>query len=78
MRHALEDVLPFLLSHTAADTDDETGIVAFEPLQLAELAVNLLLCLVANATGIQQNQVSTVRLARDLIAETDEDARHAL
>jgi selenocysteine lyase/cysteine desulfurase len=42
------------------------------------LAVNLLLGLIANATGVQQNQVSTARLARDLIAKTNKDACQAL
>jgi hypothetical protein len=73
MRYTLKEVLTLLLSHTAADTNDKVRVMAFEPFELAQLAVDFLLGLIANATGVQQYEVSTARLARDLIAETYEN-----
>jgi hypothetical protein len=78
VRSTLKEVFPLLLGDAAAHPNNQLRVFAFEPFELAELAINLLLSLIANATGIQQDQVSTACLAGNLVTEGNQNASHAL
>ncbi len=60
MGHALEQVLPFLLRHAAADADDHAVAIVFKFLPTAQRAVNFLLGLVAHAASVEQNQIRRI------------------
>lgn len=46
-----------LLSHAAADADDQAGILLFELFQRADVAENALLGMFTHRTGVEQNQI---------------------
>jgi hypothetical protein len=78
MRDALKDTVPLLLGHTATDANDKVRVLTLEPLQVSKLTVDLLLGLVTDATGIEQDEISPACFIGDLIAETDQNARDTL
>ena len=61
VRRPLEDRFLVLLCHASHDTDHLSRIAFLHLADLAERAVNLLLRIFANATGVVQNAISLLR-----------------
>ena len=55
-------------SHTAADTDDEVGILCADVLVLADDGERLLLSMLTDGTGIHHDEIGIGGIRDDLIA----------
>ena len=61
MSNPFEKPVSFLLCNATANTYNDAGFLLFDFTPTAQCAVNLLLSLVADAAGIQQNQIRICR-----------------
>jgi hypothetical protein len=55
--HAFQNFFPFLLSHTAANANDESLFMALHPRKPTQQAEGLLFCLGPHRTGIDNNHI---------------------
>ena len=61
VRRPLEDQLLIFLGHAAEDADDLVGLLALGVLQPAQRAVDLVLGMLADAAGVEQDRVGVAR-----------------
>ena len=74
---ALEDALALLARDAAAHSDDELRAAKLEQPPLAQVGKNLLLRLLADRTGIEEDDVGLFRVGRDFeTVGLAEDVRH--
>ena len=67
-----------LVSHAAAQADDETGLFFLEPLQRAHVAEHPLLGVLAHGAGVEQDQVGVLGLIAQAVADIHQHAFDAL
>ena len=65
---AVDKAFAPVLSHTAHDPEDESRVFSFPGRHITGFANGLLFCLVADAAGIEQNDVGLVFMVHDGIA----------
>ena len=60
------DGVPFLAGHAATDANQEIGLVGLERTVAPQLAEDLLLRLLANGAGVQENEIGVLGAVRGL------------
>ena len=78
MRCPLDELVALLLRHTARDAKDQLRILTFQMLDLADLAVDLVLRRLPHAAGIQQDKIGSIHLLRPLITDCPQLPFHTL
>jgi hypothetical protein len=74
----LKQSLPFLLGETTSHTNNEFSLALFEGSETAQHAVYLVLWLLPNRTGIDQNDVGLMDISSCAIPERMEDLENFL
>ena len=78
IRGAFDDRLLILLRHTAADCNLEVGIGFLERSQETEIAVELIVCILADGTGIKDDQVWSGTLESRFVPSVQEKPSYTL
>ena len=72
----LDELVALLLCHTACDAQDQLWVLALQMLNLANLAIDLILSRFPHATGIQEYQIRLIHRIRTLIADCPQLSFH--
>src|SRR4030095_17053089 len=78
VRRPLLDALLLELRHAAHDADEEPGALFLEAPERAELRVHLVLCLLTDGAGVDEDEVRLVGGVGELVALVFEEPRHPL
>ena len=78
MRCTLDEPTCLFLRHAARDAEDQLRLLFLEVLDLADLAVDMVLSRLAHATGVDENEVGLGHIIGLHIADARELTRHAL
>src|SRR5438105_7569344 len=74
----IEEALPLLLRHAAADPDGQVAALLLQLAQTAEVRVDLLLRLIADRAGVEQDEVRLHLALHALVAAQLQAAGEAL
>src|SRR2546425_1050974 len=77
-RRSLLDLPLPELGHAAHDADEDVGPLAFEKLELPQAREDLVLALLADGAGVQEDQIGVLRALRQLVALIAQQTRDAL
>ena len=78
MRCAAHEVVALLLRHTARDAEDQLWVLLLDLLDLADLPIHLVLCCLAHAAGVDEDDVGICRLLCPHVARPLQLSLHAL
>ena len=77
-RELREDLVLHRLGPAAADADDALGILALQPLRLAEVGSELVVGLLADRAGVEEDEIGLAAGGRLAVAQRLEHPLHAL
>ncbi len=78
VRRALEDQLLVLLGHAAQHADDLVRVLLLDVLQPAQGAVDLVLGMLADAAGVEEDRVGAAGAVDQLVARLAQTGHHQL
>ena len=68
----------FLVGHTTAEADDETGLFLFQSLEGAHVAEHSLLGVFPHRAGVEEDEVCILRFLTKAVADIHQHALNAL